>query len=76
MPRNSTKPEIILALSISASARALSCRPERVRNALIMGDLVARQVGNKKLISVFERPGGLQAWFESWPIAVTKPKQG
>jgi hypothetical protein len=71
MPRNTTRPEIMLALSQSATARALGIRPERVRDALDAGQLVARQLGAKIRIPVFgER--GIQAWFDSWPVAKRK----
>jgi hypothetical protein len=68
MPSNQPRPEIMLALSQSATARALGIRPERVRDALDAGELVARRLGGKIRIPVFgER--GIQAWFDRWPIA-------
>lgn len=66
MPRNSTKPVIMLALSISASARALGIRSEDIQTALENGSLVCRSFGARRRIAVFGE-GGLQAWFESWP---------
>jgi hypothetical protein len=66
MPRASTRPEIMLALSQSATARALGIRPERVRDAIDAGELIVRQLGAKRRIAVFGE-GGIQKWFESWP---------
>ena len=68
MPRNTTMPEAILALSPSAAARALGIRPERVTEAIDQGQLTVRQLGVRKRIAVFG-PGGIQEWFESWPVA-------
>jgi hypothetical protein len=75
MPRNSTRPEAILALSPSATARALGIRSERVADALDQGLLVARQSGVRKRIAVFGK-GGIQEWFESWPVTRRKVPHG
>lgn len=71
MPRNSTRPEIMLALSRTAAARAFGVKIERVTAALDEGLLVARRCGAKVRIPIFG-PQGLQAWFETWPIATRK----
>jgi hypothetical protein len=68
VPRATTRPEIILALTASSAARALGIRAERIQAALDQGLLVARQCGARKLIPVFGE-GGIQEWFESWPVA-------
>ena len=71
MPRNTTRPEIMLALSRTATARALGIKIERVNEALDQGLLVERRCGAKVRIPIFgER--GVQAWFDSWPIATRK----
>jgi excisionase family DNA binding protein len=66
LPRNSTKPEIILALSISAAARALGVRYTFIANCLDEGKLVARKLGSKVRIPVFG-DRGLQELFNSYP---------
>jgi hypothetical protein len=71
MPRNTTQPEIMLALSKSATARALGVKVERVNAALDAGLLVARQCGAKTKIPIFGDRGA-QAWFDSWPEAKRK----
>lgn len=68
MPRNTTLPEAILALSPSATARALGIRPERVREAIDEGHLVVRQIGVRKRIAVSE----IMTWFESFPQSKRK----
>jgi hypothetical protein len=73
MPRNTTKPEIILGLSISATARSFGIRPERVNDALDAGLLEMRQLGAKKRIPVFG-PRGIVEWFNSWAPAQRKGK--
>ena len=74
MPRNSTRPEIILALSQAAAARALNIRPEKIRDALDRGELVARRLDGKVRIPCFG-PEGLYEWFERWPVAKRKVSQ-
>jgi hypothetical protein len=71
VPRNTTLPEYILALSPSATARALGIHPERVAAAIDAGDLIVRQCGTKRRIAIFGKDG-IQAWFESWPVAKRK----
>jgi hypothetical protein len=71
MPRNTTAPVIHLALSPSATARALGIRDERVSEAIDAGHLIVRQLGTKRRIAVFG-PGGIQEWFLSWPRAARK----
>jgi hypothetical protein len=75
LPRNTTKPEYVLGMTAMATARALGIRPERVAEALDAGHLVARQLNGrgKAIIPVFG-PHGVQAWFESWPIAKRKTR--
>lgn len=68
MPRNSTKPEIMLALSPSATARALGIRYDRVAEAISLGALTVRVLGGKQRISVEE----IQKWFQSWPRKVPR----
>jgi hypothetical protein len=70
MPRNTTKPEYVLAMTASATARALGIRPERVAEALDAGHLVARQLnGRGKALIPIGGPQGTEAWFLSWPIS-------
>jgi hypothetical protein len=71
MPRASTRPEIILALSPSATARALGIRYERIMDAIDAGQLVVRQVCGKKRIPVFG-PRGVQEFFDGFPEATRK----
>jgi helix-turn-helix protein len=68
MPRNTTTPEAILALSPSATARALGVRAERVQEAIDAGHLVVRQIGVKRRIAVSD----IMTWFSTWPIAQRK----
>ena len=68
MPRNSTRPEIMLALSPSATARALGIRYERVSAAIDAGLLTVRMCGEKQRIAVQE----IQNWFQSWPRKVPR----
>lgn len=69
MPRNLTPPEALLALSPSATARALGIRPERVQEAIDAGHLVSRQIGVRRRIMVFGE-FGIQHWVENhWPLA-------
>jgi hypothetical protein len=68
MPRNTTRPEIMLALSPSATARALGIKIERVNAAIDAGDLIVRRLGAKRKIAVWQ----IQSWFESWPLAKRK----
>jgi hypothetical protein len=65
MPRNTTMPEALLALSPSATARALGIRPERVREAIELGILTVRTSGTRRRIAVSET----MAWFSTWPVA-------
>jgi len=65
MPRATTKPEIMLALSPTATARALGIPVRHVTAALDSGALFARVCGNRKRISVV----CIQNWFETWPLA-------
>jgi excisionase family DNA binding protein len=71
MRRNVT-PTILLALNISQAARAFGTglRSEHIRQLILEGKIVARMVGNRRLIAVAD----LQRWFESLPIAPVKPK--
>ena len=73
MPRNTTPPAIVLALSISASGRALGVRSEAIQQQLENGNLVCRSFGPRRRIPVFG-PGGLQEWFNSWPRYTKKMK--
>jgi hypothetical protein len=72
MPRNSTIPEAILALSPSAAARALGIRAERIQDAIDQGHLIVYQLGVRKRIPTWG-PMGLQAWVENyWRLAKRK----
>ncbi|WP_079599713.1 hypothetical protein [Bradyrhizobium erythrophlei] len=62
-----------MALSISASARALGIRSEHIQAALENGDLVCRSLGPRRRIAVFGE-GGLQEWFLTWPRYTKKMK--
>ena len=68
LPRNTTMPEALLALSPSATARALGIRPERVQEAIEQGHLTVRQIGVRRRIAVTD----IMTWFESWPVAKRK----
>jgi hypothetical protein len=68
-------PTIVIALTASGAARALSLGgtngTELIRDAILMGELDCRQLGSRKLIPVFgER--GLQEWFMRLPRAKRK----
>jgi hypothetical protein len=65
------RPEITLALSLSATARALGIRLERVQQAILEGKLIVRTCGRKQRIAVFGE-GGIQEWFQSWPRKVPR----
>jgi hypothetical protein len=72
MPRASTPPEIVLALSPSATARALGVNYERViLPAIDAGLLTVRMCGPKRRISV----ANIQAWFETWPQATKRKRK-
>jgi hypothetical protein len=71
MPRNTTMPEAILALSPSAAARALGIRPERVTDAIDAGHLTVRQLGVRKRIAVPE----IMAWYSTWKTAKRAAKR-
>jgi hypothetical protein len=75
MPRNTTMPEAILALSPSATARALGIHPRHMTDAIDQGLLIVRQIGTARRIAVFGK-GGVQEWFSSWPIAKRKVSHG
>jgi hypothetical protein len=68
MPRNSTRPEAVLALSPTATARALGIRYDRVAAAILAGALTVRVCGGKQRIAVRE----IEKWFLSWPRKVPK----
>jgi hypothetical protein len=68
MPRAQTRPEIILALSPTATARALGIRAERVEAAVLAGQLTVRMIGGKRRISVRD----IEAWFQTFPVATRK----
>jgi hypothetical protein len=71
LPRASTRPKIVLALSKSGAAAALGVKLWRINDALDTGLLVARKVGNQIRIPVFG-PQGLQEWFDTWPLSKRK----
>jgi hypothetical protein len=68
MPRNTTRPEIMLALSPTDTARALGIRLERVREAIRDRKLIVRKLGMKHRISVRD----IEQWFQSWPEVTQK----
>jgi hypothetical protein len=70
MPRK-ISPSDVLALSPAQTAAALGIRPERVADAIRSGELVVRTIGPKRRIAV-HGAGGIQAWFESWPVATER----
>jgi hypothetical protein len=55
MPRNSTRPEYILAMSQAGVARALGIRPERVAEAIDAGHLVAHHIAPTDGLNDFGR---------------------
>jgi len=75
MPRNSSKPTVLIAVTASGAVRALSLGSTTgaalIRDAITLGQLDCRQVGSKKLIPVFG-PRGLQEWFSTFPRATMK----
>ena len=77
MPRK-TRPdqiEILLAMSPSMAARCLGIHPRHVTDATDQGLLIVRQIGTTRRIAVFGK-GGIQEWFESWPVAKRKVPNG
>ena len=72
MPRNTTRPEAILMLSPSATARAIGVHPRVVTEAILMGHLIVRMIGPKRRVAIFGE-GGVQQWIEKFPIA--KPRR-
>jgi hypothetical protein len=77
MPRNSTPPVIVLALSISGAMRALGLPRRVIHEALIDGSLIARSFGPRVRIPVFG-VGGLEGFFNAWPryLPKTRTKKG
>lgn len=75
MPRNTTRPTLALALSISMTARALSVPDRYVHEALDDGRLVLRAIGNMKRIPV-GGPGGIEEFIASWPLTFRKVPNG
>ena len=74
MPRNTTAPEITLALPRIGAARALGIRIERINEAVDAGHLVVRMCGPKARIPVFGKCG-LQEWFNRWPQQVKRKRR-
>ena len=72
MPRNTSKPTILLAVTIADACRALSLPGASggaaLKEAILMGELDCKSFGSKKLIPVCG-PKGLAAWFEKLPRA-------
>ena len=66
MPRNTTPPKIVLALTASGASRAMSLPTRIINEAIDDGALVLRRVGCRRLIPVFGE-GGLQEWFQTFP---------
>jgi hypothetical protein len=66
MPRNTTPPKVVLALSRSQTSFALGVPVDRINDAVDRGELIVRIVGRKARIAVFG-PGGIQEWFLSCP---------
>ena len=79
MSRNSTMPTIVIAVTASGAARALSLGgtvgTELIRNEILLGRLDCRQLGSRKLIPVFG-PLGLQEWFMRLPRSKRKISNG
>ena len=73
MPRHSI-PEIFLALSPRQTASALGVDYRRVNEAIAAGLLIVRSIGLKRRIAVFGE-GGIQAWFDSWPVAEQRKRK-
>lgn len=72
MPRNTTAPQIILALSPHAAARAIGVSYERnIVPAIASGHLPVRCCGTKRRILVRD----IEAWIiATWPLAQRKGK--
>ena len=69
MPRTSSRPTVLIAVTVSGACRALSLGPgelKRIRSAIELGDLECRQIGLRKLIPI-GGPKGLEAWFATFP---------
>jgi len=77
MPRNTTPPVIVLALSISGAMRALGVPRRVIHEALLEGRLLARSQGPRVRIPVFGA-FGLQEFFNAWPryTPKTRTKKG
>jgi hypothetical protein len=76
MPRNTSKPTVLIAVTASGAARALSlpgtAGTALIREAILLGQLSCFQVGARKLIPVFSGEHGeigLQEWFLKFPRA-------
>lgn len=69
MPRSQTKPSIMLMLSISATARALSVPLSFVHTCIDEGSLSLKQVGIRKLIPV----SSIEELIRSFPPATRGP---
>ena len=67
MPKKATA-EVLLAMSPRGAAAALGIPYAAIQRELDLGNLVCRQYGQRKRIAVFG-PKGLQAFYESWPVA-------
>lgn len=66
MPRATTRPIIMLCLSISATSRAMMVPVRYVHDWLLEGRLVSKQIGTMKRIPV-AGPGGIQELIASLP---------
>jgi hypothetical protein len=63
MPRVSTRPTILLALSPNATATALGIRPEEAQRAIRDGLLPVYRMGVKSKILTAD----IETWVRSWP---------
>ena len=70
MPRNTTPPTVLLALSPHDSARALGIAYQRVHYAILSGDLTVYALGAKRRILTSQ----LEAWVKTWPVVARKSK--
>jgi len=75
MPRNTTRPTLALALSISMTARSLSVPTRFIHEWLDEGRLILKQIGNRKRIPV-GGTGGIEELINSLPNTTRKTSHG
>jgi hypothetical protein len=64
MPRNTTRPTLALALSISMTAKALSVPVRVIEEAIDDGRLELRQIEQRKRIPV----SSIEQFISTWPL--------